>query len=267
MDRTRVTRWLAAARRSARRLHSGRVSAQQRLHLAALLIVALPLAAQDISFDPRITDAEFEKFSRVIAQGIYPTPVQPARATGLLGFDVGVAGTAVSIDKNSLWWQYATDHDFSTNGYVGVPRLVASKGFGFATISGSYAKLGSSGIKTYGATVDFPIFRGTVVTPEIALRGSYATITGADVFKQKVYGAEAFISKGFGPVMPYAAIGRTLSDSTGTITVPVAHSIHDQSKVNRITAGVRLSLLVPKIAVEVTKAEVTSYAAKVSFGF
>jgi len=30
---------------------------------------------------------------------------------------------------------------------------------------------------------------------------------------------------------------------------------------------VRFSLLVPKIAVEVTKAEVTSYAAKISFVF
>lgn len=227
----------------------------------------MPLAAQDISFDPRITQDEFGKFSRVVAQGIFPTPVQPARASGLLGFDVGVAGTAVSIDKNSTWWQYATDHDFSTHGYVGVPRLVASKGFGFATISGSYAKLGSSGIKTYGGSIDLPIFRGTVVTPEVALRGSYATITGADVYKQKLYGAEAFISKGFGPVMPYAAIGRMRANSTGTIVVPVSHVIHDQSDINRYTAGVRLSLLVPKIAVEVTKAEVTSYAAKISFGF
>jgi len=227
----------------------------------------VPLAAQDISFDPRITDDEFGKFSRVIAQGIFPTPVQPARATGLLGFDVGVAGTAVSIDKNSTWWKYAVDHDFSTSGYVGVPRLVASKGFSAGTISGSYAKLGNSGIKTYGGSVDFPIFRGSIVMPEVALRGSYAMITGADVYKQKVYGAEAFISKGFGPVMPYGAIGRMRSDSQGTILVPVSHSIHNRSDVNRIAAGVRLSLLVPKIAVEVTKAEVTSYAAKISFVF
>ena len=192
--------------------------------------------------------------------------MQPARATGLLGIDVGVAGTAVSIDKSSTWWQYSVGHDFSTSGYVGVPRLVASKGFSAGTISGSYAKLGNSGIKTYGGSVDLPIFRGTLVTPELALRGSYATITGADVYKQKVYGVEAFISKGFGPVMPYGAIGRMRNDATGTIP-QVSRSIHNSSDINRITAGVRLSLLVPKIAVEVTKAEVTSYAAKVSFGF
>src|ERR1051326_3765458 len=101
MDRARIAGWMVAAVRRARRLHVVRIFAQQRLHLAALLIVALPLAAQDIQFDSRIADSEFAKFSRVVAQGIFPTPVQPARATGFLGFDIGIAGTAVSIDKRS----------------------------------------------------------------------------------------------------------------------------------------------------------------------
>jgi len=230
--------------------------------------MALPVCAQsDISFSNQITQADFTKFSHVVAQGIFPTPVQPGRASGFLGFDVGIAGTAVSIDKSATWWTRSVGSDFSSSGYIGVPRLVASKGFGGGTISGSYAKLGNSGIKTYGGSLDIPLIRGTLVTPEIALRGSYATLTGSDVYKQKVYGVEAFISKGFGPVMPYGAIGRMRNSATGTITLPAPRSISDRSNVNRYTAGVRFSLLLPKIAVEVTKAEVTSYAAKISFGF
>jgi hypothetical protein len=233
---------------------------------------ALPLRAQsDINFSNLITQADFTKFSHVVAQGIFPTPVQPARATGFLGFDVGIAGTAVSIDKSATWWTRAVGKDFSSSGYVGVPRLVASKGFGGGTVSGSYAKLGNSGVKTWGGSLDVPLIRGTLVTPEIALRASYATLTGSDVYKQKVYGVEAFISKGFGPVMPYGAIGRMRNDARGTISLgpalPAFRTISDRSNINRYTAGVRLSLLVPKIAVEVTKAEVTSYAAKISFGF
>ena len=232
-------------------------------------MVALPLRAQsDISFSNQVTQADFAKFSHVVAQGIFPTPVQPARATGFLGFDAGIAGTAVSIDKSATWWTRAVGKDFSSSGYVGVPRLVASKGFGGGTISGSYAKLGDSGIKTWGGSLDVPLIRGTLVTPEIALRASYATLTGSDVYKQKVYGVEAFISKGFGPVMPYGAIGRMRSNADGTINaVTPSRSISDRSNINRYTAGVRLSLLVPKIAFDVTKAEVTSYAAKISFGF
>src|SRR3954452_8316709 len=119
MDRARFAGRLVAAARRARRLHPFGILAQQRLHLAALLIaaIALPLFADDdIRFTSNITAAEFEQFSHVVAQGIFPTPVQPARPTGFLGFDVGVAGTAVSIDKNASWWQHSVGSDFSTGG-------------------------------------------------------------------------------------------------------------------------------------------------------
>jgi len=274
MDRTRVTRWLAAARRSARRLHAGGFSAQQRLHLAALLIVivALPLYAQnDIEFNPATTQEEFAQFSRTMGQAIFATPVQPARATSLIGFDIGVAATLVKIDENASWWRHAVpaNSDFLTGGgYAAVPRLVASKGFGFATISGTYAKVQNSDVKTYGGAIDVPIVRGSALTPELAARGSYATISGVDVYKLKTYGLELFLSKGFGPITPYGAIGRQRTNATGTIVVPAnTVTLTDVSNINRYTAGVRFSLLVPKIVIEATRAEVTSYAAKISVGF
>src|SRR5947207_6083585 len=134
MDRPGITGRLVAAGGSARRLHSVRVSAQQRIYLAAVLIAlaaALPLRAQsasDIRFNPNITQAEFRKFSHIIGQGIYPTAVNPAGAAGLLRFEVGAAATLVDIDKNASYWQNAVGNDFSTSGYLAVPRLVASKG-------------------------------------------------------------------------------------------------------------------------------------------
>jgi hypothetical protein len=276
MDGTWSERRVVAARELARGVHAFGISAQQRLHFAAVLIVVFcagTLRAQDISFNPAITDAEFQQFSRLVAQGIFPTPVQPARVTGFLGFDVGVAATAVKVDTSAPYWQHSVGKDFSTGGYVAVPRLVASKGFASGTISGSYAKVNSSDIKTWGGALDVPIIRGTIATPEIALRGSYATLSGAGDYNLKVYGVEAFISKGFGPVTPYGAVGRMRSKANGSFTRTITPGnaltvdLADTSNVNRYTAGVRLSLLVPKIAVEVTKAEVTSYAAKVSFGF
>lgn len=198
----------------------------------------------------------------------------PARATGFLGFDIGVAATLVSIDPNAAYWLHSvpSGSDFLVHGnYAGVPRLVVSKGLRFATISGTYAKFSNSNIKTYGGAIDVPIVRGTVATPEIAFRASYATLTGVDVFKEKTYGAEVFVSKGLGVFTPYAAIGRMRTDATGTPALPgpafVAVVLNDRSSFNRYTAGVRLSLLVPKLTVEVTQAEVRSYAAKVSFGF
>jgi hypothetical protein len=257
---------VAAARGSESGVHSGRFSRQLGAHLAAFLI-ALPLGAADIAFNPKITQLEFAKFSRVIGQGIFATPVQPARTTGLLGFDVGIAATAMKIDKAAPFWANSVPQNssFVRGNYAAVPRIVASKGFSVATISASYAQFSNSGVKTYGGALDVPIIRGTLVTPEIAVRGSYATITGVDVLKLKTYGLEAFISKGFGPLMPYGAIGRMRTDSRGTISPTL--SLTDRSSIMRYTAGLRVSLLIPKFVIEATQAEQRSYAAKISVGF
>lgn len=233
---------------------------------------ALPLRADDISFARAVTAAEFQKFSRVVGQAIFATPVAPARATGFLGFDVGVAATLISVDRNATWWQHAVPaaSNFTRGGYLAVPRLVASKGLGFATISGTYAAVNGSSIKTWGGAIDVPIVRGTVATPELALRGSYSTLTGSSSFGEKTYGAEVFVSKGFGPFMPYAAVGKMRTNAHGTIPAfgPIpAQRLTDASNMTRVTAGLRVSMLVPKLVIEATQAEVRSYAARVSFGF
>src|SRR6266550_1515597 len=129
MDRERRERRVAAAAGSESGVHPGRFSRQLGAHLAAFLI-ALPLSAADIAFNPQITQLEFAKFSRVIGQGIFATPVQPARSTGLLGFDIGIAATAFKIDKTAPYWvnSVPSNSSFVRGNYAAVPRIVASKG-------------------------------------------------------------------------------------------------------------------------------------------
>jgi hypothetical protein len=268
---------MVAAGRWARGLHSFRIPAEQRVHLAALLTLFVCASAQaadpDITFARGIAQSEFRTFSHLISQGIYASPIGPARASGLLGFDIGVAATVVKVDTSAPYWRNSVGNDsnaFVTNGYVGVPRIVFSKGFGSGTISGSYAKITDSGIKTYGGALDLPIIRGTLASPELAVRATYAQISGLDVYHLKTYGVEGFVSKGFGPLTPYAAVGRMRSDARGTIPAGSGLpeiTLTDKSDFNRSTVGLRISLLVPKITIEATQAEVRSYSAKISFGF
>ncbi|MBK5260866.1 MAG: hypothetical protein JJE51_14845 [Thermoanaerobaculia bacterium] len=256
---------------------SGRFSRQQRAHLAALLTLvvllgAAPARAQsDIDFDPAITQAEFRQFSMLVAQGIFASPVHPAGASGLLRFDIGIAATVVEIDTTAPYWQKAVGSDFSVSDkYVGVPRLVVTKGLGAANVSGSYAKLSDTGIEVWGGSLDIPIIRGGALTPTLALRGSYSTLRGVDVYQLNTYGAEIFLSKGFGPVTPYGAVGKMRSDAKGTIpatSVTPEILLTDKSDSNRYTLGVRISLIFPKLVVEATQAEERSYSAKVSVGF
>jgi hypothetical protein len=225
----------------------------------------MPMHAGDVHFNPNISQADFQKFSRIVGQSIFATPVEPARATGIVRFDIGVAASAVKIDTGSPYWTNAVSDDFSANGYVGTPRIVVAKGFGSGTLFGTYAKVNNSDAKMYGGGIDTPIINGGLVRPTLAMRLTYARLTGVDVFKEKVYGAEIFLSKGFGPVTPYIAAGKMRTNATGTISPTV--TLKDTSTINRFTVGARLSLFLPKIIVEVTQAEVRSYAAKVSIGF
>jgi len=272
MERTRNSGGVVAESGWTRRLHARGISAKQRIHLAAFLIllIAAPLLrAQDIEFEPHISEAEFTKFSRLLAQGIYATPVDPARARGLLGFDIGIAVTAVPVDTSASYWQLSTGDDFSVNDYVLVPRIVASKGLSKATISAMYSKVQSADIEMWGGALDVPLLSGGMLSPTLAIRGAYSTLQGSDVYDLKTYGAEIFLSKGFGPVTPYIAAGRMKLDASGTAPAtsdtPVQH-LHTDSSLNRYTVGVKISLLLPKIVIEATQAEERSYAAKISFG-
>jgi hypothetical protein len=236
-----------------------------------MLALALPLAAQedDIDFDAAITQEQFETFSRLVAQGIYATPVDSARARGLLGFDIGIGATAIPVDTEAAYWQNSVDEDFTVSDHVVVPRVIVSKGLSVATISAMYAKVPDSDVTMMGASLDVPILGGGVVTPTLAVRGAYSTLQGVDSFDLKTYGVELFLSKGFGPITPYVAAGRARSDAEGTIVLADANTVQltDEADSNRITVGVKLSLLLPKIVVEATQGEERSYAAKVSFGF
>jgi hypothetical protein len=255
-------------------VHPGGLPAQQRVHLAVVLILfallAAPLRAQsDIDFDPAITQEEFTKFSRLVAQGIFASPVQPAGASGLLRFDVGIAATLVEIDTGAAYWQRAVGDDFSYGSYIGVPRLVVMKGLGIVTLSGSLAKVQESDIEVWGGAIDLDLISGGVVSPTLALRGTYSQLRGIEVYDLKTYGVELFLGKGFGPITPYAAIGRMRSSATGRVEREgeTLLTLTDQSDINRYTVGARLSLGVPKLVIEANQAEERSYSAKVSLGF
>ncbi len=236
-----------------------------------MLLAAPPSQAQsDIDFSSAITQEEFEQFARLAAQGIYATPVDPARARGLLGFDIGVAVTAVPVDTDAAYWQHSVPDDFSVSDHVLVPRLIASKGLSFGTISAMYAKVPDTEVQVWGASYDMPLTRGGIASPTIALRAAYSQLRGVDEFELSTYGVELFLSKGFGPITPYAAAGYARHDATGIIAsggVANPITLTDEGNMQRYTVGVKISMFIPKLVVEATQGEERSYAAKIAIGF
>lgn len=238
-----------------------------------MLAFAPAAFAQEIDFDPAITQEEFRAFSEVMSQAIFATPVEPARAGSLLDFEVGVAATALPVDEEAAYWLRSTpagESDLLMSGHVLVPRVVATKGLSVIGVSASYAVIPGTDVKMMGANLDVPIIRGSVATPSLNVRGTYSTLQGIEEYELSNYGAELFISKGFGPITPYAAAGIVRTNAAGEVrdeNDSVLLRLEDEFQNERITLGVRISLLVPKIVIEATEGTERSYAAKVSIGF
>jgi len=228
------------------------------------------VSAGDIGFDAGFTQQEFRAFSQRVGEAIFPSPVDGAGGEGLFGFDVGLAATVVPIDENASYWQRAIDSDFSTRGYVYVPRLVVSKGIGVMKVSGSLARVPGSDLEVWGGSFDAPVIRGGLARPAVSLRGSYSQLRGVEVYDVKTYGAELFISKGFGLVTPFAGAGKIRTSAEGRIPplvlggAPV--TLREEIDENRYTVGLKISMFIPKIVFEASQASERSYAVKISLG-
>ena len=160
--------------------------------------MASPSFAQDdISFDLAITQEQFHLFTAMVGQALFPTPVNPGDAGELLGFDIGVAATAIPIDEEAAYWVRSVENDFTRSGYLFVPRIVASKGIGIGNLSASYAQVPDSNVKVIGGSFDLPLIRGGVVKPTLVFRATYGQLQGVDVFELTTYGGEAILGKGF----------------------------------------------------------------------
>ena len=146
---------------------------------------------------------------------------------------------------------------------------MVSKGFFGLHASASYAQIPDSDVTILGGSLDVPIIDGGIIRPTLSIRGSYGELRGVDEYQMTVYGAEAFLSKGFGPITPYAAAGLMRTDSIGRILLRGNEilRLEDEAQSERYTLGVRISMLLPKITVEATQGEELVYSAKVSIGF
>jgi len=86
--------------------------------------------------------------------------------------------------------------------------------------------------------------------------------TGTYDFRQ--YGAEILVSKGFTILTPYAGVG--VFRSRGTFNGIHSGTLHDTDTQGVAYAGVSLSLLLPKITLEVEKADVVQASLRVGIG-
>lgn len=182
----------------------------KRVLAIVLLLWATPVFAADISFQPGTTQQMFKDFTKDIGGILLYRAVEPAAPLGLTGFNIGVEATATQIHNEKDYMKNAFK-DRNPPSYLVVPRLHVQKGLPFGFDVGLvYSRIPDTDIQYAGGEVKYAVFKGGVLWPAIAVRGSYTQVFGVDQLDFKTYGVEITASKGFGvgiKIIPYVALG------------------------------------------------------------
>ncbi len=228
------------------------------------LAAALPAAAWDVRGDA--SEADFRDFARRFASAAYAYPGHPAKALGITGFEAFAEASYDDTFDEQPFFTGAVDGDLD-GGFLSVARVGIRKGLpGHVDLGVSLAEAVGTDLRLATAEVQWAFLDGGAVSPAVALRVVATRSQGGGGFTLDQGGVEVLASKGFPLITPYIGGGvvfsrARLDRSAGLSDLSVAHTQPIAY------AGLRLSLLIPKITAEIERGDTTQYAVRVALGF
>ena len=227
-----------------------------------LLIWVTPATAADVSFQSGMTQQLFQDFSKYAASVLVYRAVEPAAPLGITGFDIGVEVTATSLDSGKDYWKMAFKNQDAPS-FIFAPKLHAQKGLPFDIDVGLvYSAIPSTNIQYIGGELKYTIYKGGILSPAIAVRGSYSQLMGVDQLDFKTYGLELTASKGFGvglKIIPYASVGPNWFNSSPK-NLPFGLQLSNENfSMIRYAVGAQLQFMIVSITAEADYVQVPSY--------
>jgi len=221
-------------------------------------------AGNDISLPSTFTQSQFDDLSRELGLAISYVPLSPAAPLGLLGFDIGIEGTAAHIDNTKSFWTEAVGK--TPPSWLAFPKIHAQKGLPFGFDVGLvYAKAPGTNVGLVGGELKWAFLKGGVASPAIAIRGDYTKLLGVSDIDMGVYGADLSISKGFGFVTPYAGYGVVWISSQDKSNVVNLNNFN--SNESKGFVGVKFSVFLISLVAEADFSKVPSYSGRLNFSF
>ena len=226
-----------------------------------LLCAATPAMAKDVDIEPGAAQAAFDAVAEDLVAAIDYKAVGPAEATGITGFGIGLVGTYVSVDEDE--WANVTGADFSA---VGLAGLQVTKGLPFdIDIGAFYATAPGSNVDVLGGEIRYAILPGSTVSPAIALRASYVTVSGIDDFDLDSTSFDISLSKGFTVFTPYVGVGYVKGSADPDPSFGLDEAEVSETK---LFVGTRISFGLIEFTPEYDKiGDVTSYSLRMGFSF
>lgn len=241
-----------------------KISVAVPVALAAAL-VPVGAMAYDINTVGALTQNEFRLLSEDLAAALSYKPIIPSEASGLSGFDVGVAATGTQLKNAVLLSKAANGAEVRTT----MPLLSARvhKGLPFnIDIGGSYTMVPSTDVRAIGGEVRWAVLPGSTAVPAVAIRGSGSKMTGVDQLDFSTYGVDVSVSKGFAIFTPYGGVGQVWAKSTpnGSASTTLREEKFNKTK---LFAGVNINVGVNLAFEYDNTGSISSYSAKVGFRF
>ena len=231
--------------------------------LLACGLVALSTSAfaNDHITIPGLTQPEFNDLSEDLGAVTSYKQLEGATSEGITGFDLTVNAGSTQVGHQAAW-NAATGNSVSSVPFADV-RVTKGLPFGF-DIGGEYSTVPGSNISLYGAEVRYAILDGGIAEPAVGVRAGYTHLTGVDKLSFHTTSLDVSVSKGFGPVTPYAGVGEVWSNSNPDASTGLTGSNSSNSEV---FAGVTFNLGV-HLGLEWNHlAGNTTYTLKLGFGF
>lgn len=227
-----------------------------------LLLMTVPsLHADDLDDIETLSQAQFGLLAGDLAAAFSYTALQAPEPYGVIGFDIAAEASAVRLAHPSAW--QAAGADVST---LAVTRVSVTKGLplGF-DIGGFVSSAPGTGLRGYGAQLRYALLEGGVATPAIGLRAAVTRLNGVEQLDYRTHSLDLAISKGIGPLTPYAGVGRVWASAAPAADTAL---LDEDVSGNRVFTGVRLAFVVLEITLEAQRTgETTGYAAKFGIAF
>lgn len=231
------------------------------LPLLAVLLISQPVHGDELDNLDALSQEQFALLADDMSAVLGFRGLQPAEPYGTIGFDVGFDAGAVQLGNEAVW--QAAGADISTLPFF---RVSATKGLphGF-DVGGFIASAPGASMRNIGAQLRYALVEGGVVSPAVGVRAAVTRMDGVDQLDYDTRNLDISISKGFGPLTPYAGYGRIWAkadpdSSTGLVAEDVAN--------DRFFAGVRMTFVVLQLVLEADQVgDARGYAAKIAFGF
>lgn len=209
--------------------------------------------------------ADFRSLSKEVGLAIAVIPMEPAAPMGIFGFDIGIEASVVSIHNNDPFWSQVITNGSAPSSLI-IPKLHINKGLpANIDIGLVYSSVPNSNISLIGGDLKFAILEGSVATPAVALRGSFSKLNGVPDLTLSSATVDLSISKGIGPVTPYAGVEEVFIQSTASNAALNLTAESIQSVKGFI--GAKFSLVILNIVGQVDLGELPMYTLRLNVGW